>query len=570
LTDKKIAEIKKELQKVINDIGDNTDLEPVRTLEEVSIEIGEAPEQYETFGVERTEKKIIFGEWLNQIKPEYTKRDLWGAVIVREAFSFFFDEGYLFNAIGQLTNIFLNILAISYEQENKSEAIGMRAISSIKNRLRLSDIDENKQLLLKIWSVLDEIIKQNITSDLVLNTYVNFLKRYPKEDIDIEEIIDDFSLYLSSSSEEIAAPIYLKEIQTRITRKLVEKGYRTSAIEIANELGINQATVSRHLKRLDSRFYAKWRAIINWEKIGLHDYEVIIRFDERKKGNMEILIEELLNIKYIYIIYKGQNNKYNYLFASMRCPHIISNNLENKLKKYKNRNLIKSFDVKQIIKSQNKITIINERIKPTIENYQAIIEGKIPIERITLWETSNFKDSKTEKIDDKNTLYFLSIIKSNSIVSFSLFGCWLKETEKLLLENNNDMNNNVESTNFLNKLETVVMEKNLLDYYLLLAKSNIASNYLFIVFMKPDNGEDFQEFIENISIFGTINIRESFNDVLLIVHGPKYNDDLVKLLKKKSQEKGIESEIFSVIVNSWRFIPYHDLYSFKNKKWLIY
>ncbi len=567
-------EIRREIQLVIDDIKEKTCWKPLRNLEASKIELGDTSEFYDSFGVNRFNTKIIFGNWINKIKPDYSRENIWEAVIIREAFSYFINENLLFNNLKELTNLFLNILIISYLLKKYSDKTKYLKISSIRYRFRAEPDglhEKEKILFLKISSLLDEIINQGITYKLILETYLHLVEDYSEEDFDIEELIDDFSRFISSSPEEIAAPLNFRKRMTEILRELIFGGYKTSALKIAENLEINQSTVSRQINKIVSRFYAKWRPMKNWKKLGLYPHIVIIRFKKTDNKKINSISKELLKIRYIHQIYEGVNWDYFYLYSIVNCPLIVINSIENKLINLAKNNQILSFDIKSILSRLDRTAISSKSIKPTLKNFEALIENKIPIEKIAIWKSSWFHEDDLENLDksDENILRFLSVLKSNSITSYSVIGCWVPEAKKMLKDNGYDLKNVHDCMNFFNKLQNTAMQRNILSYRLMISLNTSSSNYLIIVIKTDPENKKVKKLVSDLSCFASITFFTSNNELIISLIGPEFNDSLSNIIQNRIKQDYNEFEIFSTNLKNWRFVPYHELYDFESKKWLI-
>ncbi|GAG64331.1 unnamed protein product, partial [marine sediment metagenome] len=113
LTPEKIRE---GMEKVISSIQEETKWDLQRTLSDVTIKIGDAPEQGYTFGVNEVKNKLIFAKWINDVQPEITSRKIWEFIIIRESLSFFIKTELFEKGIDELTRLFLNFMAMAYHQ----------------------------------------------------------------------------------------------------------------------------------------------------------------------------------------------------------------------------------------------------------------------------------------------------------------------------------------------------------------------------------------------------------------------------------------------------------------------
>ncbi|MHA1531987.1 MAG: hypothetical protein ACTSR6_08315, partial [Candidatus Heimdallarchaeota archaeon] len=239
---KNTSDIFKKIQSVFEAIQKNTGWEPKRHPKDIRFEIGEAPEYYEVFGVKRTKKIIIFGDWIDKVKPKAVSEHFWEFLIIRESFALFFSDDLLFGVISQLVSIFLNLLGLSYLQMSNPQSARDIKFYPIRGRFLLSEEESinDKDSISKIHSLI-EIINQGTSYVMLYNTFMSFIEELEPEEIDPEEVLDDLSRYLSKDPEVIAAPIYIQRKTYEVLRNLIKFGFDTSANTIANAMNANQS-----------------------------------------------------------------------------------------------------------------------------------------------------------------------------------------------------------------------------------------------------------------------------------------------------------------------------------------
>lgn len=110
--------IREKIKEIAEKIEQETSWSRERDLSTFKIELGEAPEYYESFGVRRQTKQIIFGEWLNRIEPKTVQKSFWEFIIVRESIALFFEDRFFNENIKQVTNFILNIGTFAYLKKN--------------------------------------------------------------------------------------------------------------------------------------------------------------------------------------------------------------------------------------------------------------------------------------------------------------------------------------------------------------------------------------------------------------------------------------------------------------------
>lgn len=560
--------------KVISSIREETNWDLLRTLSDVAIEIGDAPEQGYTFGVNKVKNKLIFAKWVDSIQPEITSRKIWEFIIIRESMSFFVKTELLEKGIEELTRLFLNFMAMAYHQKLYKGKSFESEFQLLKVRfLYLSDEDKiaTKQLKKELDSLLTIIVTQDITYELIYKTYLFFIEDIPLNEIDVEELVNDFQRYLSSSTEEIAAPIQFKDSVVIVINELINLGHNTSAVEIAKNLQMNHSTVTKHLTKLVSRYNAYWRREYNWKKLGLHTYMILVEISKNNETVKKEIGMELESIPYFFDLFEGENSDFNYLYAVLHCPHSIADNLTYTLEKKLNDKLINSFEIKPINRRVFRTAFVHPHIKPTLNNYDKMLKGRTPIQKFVTWDSNEF-DSKTIElnISDDSLLGFMSILLNKSITTKGFFGVWLDKLEGFLFSNNINPKDTLEGTSFFNKMQKTAIEKQLLDYRLSISLSRMRSfeRLLIKIKSKPDSDSTFR-LIDDLSIFGWMAILYSYEEIFLLINGLNYKDKLTELIISILEEKNLDFEFFSIKNKFVRHIPLNELYDYKNKKWKI-
>jgi len=545
-----------------------------RNLSDITIEIGDAPELGYTFGANKVKNKLVLAKWLENVQPEITRRKIWEFIIIRESMSFFFSDELLKNQISELSNLFLNIIAMSYLQKMYEGKSFESEFQILKGKF-LYESDDKKESTLELENqinyLLTIVVNQNITHKLIYNTYLHFIEDIPLDEVDADELINDFQRYLSSSAEEIAAPIQFKDSVMIVINELINIGHNATAVEIAKNLRMNHSTVTKHLIKIVSRYNAYWRREYNWKKMGVHTYFLLIEISKENDSVKENITKEIQEIPYIFELLEGENIEFHYLYAVFHCPHSTADNLTFALEKKLNDKTINAFEVKPIQRRVYKTAFVHPKIKPTIANYEKLLAGKTPIQKFVSWDSKDFETESIEFVEsDYSLLKFMSILLNKSITTKGYFGVWLKELEGFFVENNVDPNDTLEGTNLFNKLQKTAISKKILDYRLSISPSILYSHEKLVIkiICNPDSDSTYR-LIDDLSIFGWIGIMFSYEEVFLVINGLKHNDSVTKLIKSFLEEKKLEYELFSAKSIFSRFVPFNELYDYKNKKWKL-
>ncbi|MFW9922949.1 MAG: hypothetical protein ACFFDW_06630, partial [Candidatus Thorarchaeota archaeon] len=414
-------------------------------------------------------------------------------------------------------------------------------------------------------------LKQKISYKLVLETLYYFIEDLEPEFIDLEELIEDLMRYLLLSPDEISMPIHIREKALEIIENLIENGYQTSFSKIAEYMDIDNSLITREIAKINARYNAFWRVEKNFNKMGLYTYLIIIRFDN-KDEIYDLLIKKIGEIKYTFDIFTGSNEKYVYLYTILQSPHLLINNLIYEFDKLVKEKKIISFDINTITKRSFYSSFVQQALNPSIENIQNLLENKILYKKLELWNTDLFNDKKRIdfKTQNEKLLEFLSVLLYSHLTGNKIFGVRIEHIYKFFEKHNINPKDMVLITNFMTNLEKEAIDMNLLDYRLQVAKSRLnTSNSLIIKLIKPPERNDIEKIINSLLCFGISIVMESYDCIFISIIGPT-NDCLVyKSVHQFLNKSKIPFECFIIESIIRKYVPYHILYDYENKKWLI-
>ncbi len=568
-------QIRAGMGEVVTKIQEETGWNLERNLSDISITMGDASEFGSDFGTVRASDSIIFGSWVNQIVPETVSVNLFEFLIIRESISLFFEEKYLFSVLKEITDFFLNLMAISFlRKEYDKRALEIRLSNATSRFLFIAKevTSEERLIFNKKHELLTLVISQTISIRLLRDTYFHFIEDTPFEEIDIEELLDYVLRYLSNSPEEVISPIRLNRRTLQVLEELVNLGFSGTTPQIAENLGINTASISRILNQIAVRYNAKFRVEKNYYKLGLHYHLIIIRLEIDNQESYSRIMVELEKIKYIYEIYSGLGNDYQYIYCVTLCPFIVAENLSSKLQRYQNSNIIISFDVKP---TQNRIfqtALIDNEFSPTFNNYKKLISGEIPCKKLVTWDNSYFEEDISTQFSerDSNLLRFLSIYQSNGIVNYNYYKVFQAELKELLNDNELNTRNMQDCLTFMNRIRVSLLDQNLIDFRLQLTLTSMAVNEYLILKISCDPDEKkIHSLIERLSVFSWTVIHIGYEDIVFSIHGLNYSHPISKLVIKEIEDNGFKCEYFSVTSKVWRSVPFDTLYSYQDNRWFL-
>ncbi|MHA1367512.1 MAG: hypothetical protein ACTSP5_14020, partial [Candidatus Heimdallarchaeota archaeon] len=564
--------IREGIQEIVDDVLEETKWELKRTPTKTKIKIGTAPEYNEFFGVTRGKGKIEFGKWINDLTPDYVSEGMLEFLIIREAIALFLTDDVLFGELSSLTNIMLNIASMSYFQElHKTKTINIK-LSLYKTRLfkEKDAASNNTESINEIVPLIDSVLKQNVSYLLIINSYLYFIEDI--EEIDTDEIIQSIKRYVAKTSEEIVFPIHLKENLKKILYHLSDLGYDSTLNDIATLVNVDESIISKELKKLDSRYRAKWNIERNWYKFGLHIYLVIIRFDKSLKNNQEKMLNYIQKNHYVFEIFTGANDEFSYVYSLFFTSHFISERLASQLEKFQKDGSISTFDLKRITERTYSTAILNEPHVPSLDAFKKLLSGKIAFENIQLWSTSNLKDKTPIDFDSKDyaLIKFLGYTKTKSITSYDVYGIHIPGFTEYLKENDFDPNNMTDSLNFFKNNENQAKKRKLLDYRLGITLTDVTleDSLLVRIELNPDE-KDAVEILAKLGIFSSRIVLKSYNDFFIIIVGLKFDHYITDLIKELLIEKEVAFEIFSIKNAFIRNVAYQDLYDYTSKKWAL-
>ncbi|HUT80128.1 MAG TPA: hypothetical protein VMZ29_02920 [Candidatus Bathyarchaeia archaeon] len=567
--------IREGIKETIKEIKEESGWDLTRELSAVTIELGDAPEVGPKFGVVRTQDKLIFGNWLNDITPNYNKINTCEFLIIRESFDFFISSNILFKLEFELIDYILNLLACSFLRKKYEKAsFGLKLnVLLFRFIIRHKEIDDKKkELIYKIDALLSNIISQEITYVLILNTFNHFVNESSDYELEIDEILDYLYRYIVKSPEEIVAPIYLRNITLQVLQKVVNLGFDATSVLLADTLDIDNTTITRELIKITNRYNAKFRVEKNFYKLGLYYYSIIIRLKSKNDETLSQVIDQLLKTKYIGEVYNGYNKDYLYIYIITLCPHIVADSLDNKLLKLQNKGLIHSFEVKPLKNRLFFTTLVEDKFTPSLDNYKKLLNNEIPCVKLLTWDNNRFSEDVPYSFtrNEKNLLQFISIYQSHILANPLSYLTFLSQLKEFLKENTIDINKLDETLGFLNKQRNLLVNNNLINFRLQLTISYLALDDMLIIKIDCDpETAKVKELLDKLAIFSWIAYNIALESVIIRIQGLNTEHKIVDFITDVITSYGFEYEVFNTNPKVWRFVPYADLYYFEGNLWAI-
>ncbi|NHJ84879.1 MAG: hypothetical protein FK734_05425 [Asgard group archaeon] len=564
------------MKKVISEIKDETNWDFARDFSAVTISVGDAPEDGSLFGIRRSATELIFGSWISELSPNYYRNNLYEFLIIRESFALFFTDEILFQENFDIVSYIINILAFSYLKriyKKKSFELKYNNVRSHLIVIKETTPESHQSFIKKVDSLLTIVLTQNLSIRLVFDTFTHFLDDFVFGEIDQDEILDYLLRYLSNKPEEVVAPIRLRPITLEILSHIVDQGFGVSSLTLADEMNIDNTLITRELNKITNRYNAKFRVEKNSYKLGLHYHSIIVRFKSENKKHLEKIFNDLCKIDYIGEIYEGVGeDDTSYLYSITLCPFIVADGLSNRLEKYFKNNFLDSFEVKPL-KNRIFMTALTEKsFKPSLENYQGLLDGSLPCIKIETWNNNTFSDDVPYNFtkDERDLLRFLSIYQSHSLANPQSYRLFMEPLNELLTDNNISMNSMDEFLSFMNRYRNLLIEKDLIGFRLQLTSSSMPlSNMLILKINCNPNDDDIKELLNKLAIFSWTGFNVALDSIIMRVLGIDTQNPITKLLVDEISNYGLTVEKWTSKSKLWRYIPYSDLYYYDDKKWML-
>ncbi|NHJ47341.1 MAG: hypothetical protein FK733_06080 [Asgard group archaeon] len=568
--------IREEMKRIISDIREETNWELKRDLSDVTIEIGDAPEYGPMFGVVRTNNKIVFGSWLEDLRPKYYRVNLVEFIIIRESIVNFVEKSLLNENNQTLPQYMLEICSLSYMKKIHEKRTFETKLINVRNRFLFGDEelnDEEREFYNKIYSITNNVISQKITYNHFLETFLHFLEEGSLTEFDEGEIIDHIYRYFSNIPEDIVAPIRIKPNTLQVLEKVVELGFDATAINISKILGKDHTTIYREFDRIANRYNAYLRTHINFYKLGLHLYFILVRLKTDEEDNMQRALDELSKVRYIGEIYEGVGEKCNYLYSITFCPHFIADSLANKFERLMKNNVIETFEFKPLTNRIYMTSFVEARFEPTLDNYRKLLNEEIKCVKIKTWDNNNLKQDPPLKFSEKelNMLKTISVYKSHSLVNPQSYRVFTAQLKQFAVEQGVDINKMDDFLSFMNTQRNQLLENDLIGFRLELTISDLAINDILVlkVSCNPED-EKILKLINKLSIFSWISFFILHDEIVIQIFGLNSDHVITKIITELITEFRFDFEKFTANSKVWRFIPYADLYHVKGNKWSLF
>jgi len=565
---KEIEELLDEsLEEVIKQFSEIIKAKPL--FEKRKISIGTAKKEYGVnFGIKKTLEKLTIADWLFDLQIKIKSYVLY-FLIIKESILHFINI-----KMDDVNQTIINIITFLWLKElMEIETIDNPIYAALSSRIYPEEIGGKGY---SYWNnLLTLLFSKNIS---FIETYNAFCEIVKNESISPEEVDNNFSNWVIQKTikeEDVVAPIYLYPKQIEVLDTIVELGYeRGSSALVSKKLKMHINTVRKHFRDLMTSYATFWRAKINYERLQLNNYFLKVILKEEKTKDQ--LMQMLSGIPYLRTIFQGTDDENIILYSpTLFSPHIIAEQLGEKLQSLKNKNQIEEFNV-QLIRGKKRYGAVSSvPIQPTIESFQKLIDNEQ--ENLTKYSFSEAKRDFSLEFDDTlvtlnpNILFFLSIITGKFLLK-ARYTVKVNELPKYYELNNIAISDVDAQTNLINQTETQARKKGLLDYDLYMRNFAKPSSETLIIELLGEQTTDhtnIDNVIDSLRVFSFLGQTDLYDKKILTLSGISHKHPISKLIKTNLDKNNINSNIYSISLAKAKNLSLHELFDFDEKKWKI-
>lgn len=520
------------------------------------------------FGLKRNQDQVVIADWIMNLQSK-TRSYLLSFIVLKESLLHF-----LKNEIEEVDEAIINIVTVLFLVDLFSiTTIDNPVLSAIRSKIYPEEIAEFSNYY---WdNLLILLISNNIP---FIEVFEFFFRILDKQQTTSTRKIKEFSEWTFSKTIEESfsiLPFYTNLKLIELIETLLELGYeRGTTSFIARKLGLTQKTIAKRFKALNETFSTYWRSDLNYEKINLHNY--LFKITINKNGILEKLTQDLLKIPYLKSLFHGKDSNSDILYSpTLICPHIISDQLSDKLSKMKSKNLISDFTLQLVRERHRYFAISNIPHKPTIDVFKTLVNQKDP----SLKKYTFYKYERARKIPspakplqlDYNLLYFLSIITSKLLLR-ARYGVTLNEFKKFYLENDILMTDVEAQTDLLYQNELRAKNRELLTFSLYM-RNLMKRSPNVLIFEIPTSNElsrdKFNEVIKKLSVFSLLGQNTIYDRHIFNLPGVAHTHPIRKIIQDFLENEDLASSFYTIKFYRSNFVPLQDLYDYENQKWNI-
>ncbi len=519
------------------------------------------------FGLKRNQDQVVIADWIMNLQSK-TRSYLLSFIVLKECLLHFLN-----NEIEEVDEALINIITVLLLVDLFNiTTTDNPVLSAIRSKIYPEEIAEFSNYY---WdNLLLLLISNNIPFTEVFEISFEIFNKKQTTSRKIKEFSEwTFSKTIEESSSIL--PFYTNLKLIELIETLHELGYeRGTTSFIARKLDLTQKTIAKRFKALNETFSTYWRSDINYEKINLHNY--LFKITLNKNGFFEKLTQDLLKIPYLKSLFHGTDSNSNIIYSpTLICPHIISDQLSDKLSKMKSKNLISDFTLQLVRERHRYFAISNIPHKPILSVFKKLINPKDPLLRMYTF----YSYKRAQKIPspakplqlDYNLLYFLSIITSKLLLR-ARYGVTLNEFKKFYLENNVLMTDVDAQTDLLYQNELRAKNKELLTFSLYM-RNRMKRSPDVLIFEIPTSDEISNDKIDlvtkKLSVFSLLGQNTIYDRYIFNLPGVAHTHPIRKIIQDFLEKEGLTPSFYTIKFYKSNFVPLQNLFDFDSQKWKI-
>ena len=520
------------------------------------------------FGLKRSGDSIIIANWILDLQSK-TRNYLIFFFIIKESILHFYK-----NDISEIDEVIINIITIQLLME----VFGINTIDNpMLNVIRTRMFSEEiAKLSPYYWdNLLLLIVRNRISFSEILDKYEEITNRISITSSEIIKLFSEWTFSKTLKEGDSILPIFANLKLIELIELLNELGHEKGTTSfIAKKLNLTQKTITKRFKALNESYSTYWRIDINYEKLNLHNYLFMIKVKEKK--NSEKLLQMLLNIPYLKSLFLGSDSESEILYSpTLVCPHIISDQLNERLSKMKNSGIIIDYFLQIVRERIRRFTIMNYPFDSTNTTFKKLIkQNDLPIRKYIFYHYK--RSSKLPTVEkplnlDHNLLNFLSVINTKLLLK-SRYGVSINEFKKFYLRNNILQTDVKAQTDLLYQNESRAKKRGLISFSLYMRNLMKRSTDVLIFEIPTTNGisdKEFSAIIKKLQVFSLLGQNTLYDRHIFNLPGVAHTHPIKKVIQNFLENEGLTPTFYTIKFHKSNFVPLHDLYDFEDQKWKI-
>lgn len=520
------------------------------------------------YGLIRSKDKIIIADWILDLQSR-TRNYLIFFLIIKESILHFYK-----NDVSEIDEVIINIITIQL----LVEVFGIKTVDNpMLNIIRTRMFSEEiANLNPYFWdNLLLLLVRNKISFSEILAEYEEITNRVSISSSEIISLFSEWTFLKTIKEGDSILPIFANLKLIELIELLNELGHEKGTTSfIAKKLNLTQKTITKRFKALNESYSTYWRIDINYEKINLHNYLFKIKVKEKKHS--EKLLQMLQNMPYLKSLFLGSDSESEILYSpTLVCPHIISDQLNEKLSKMKNSGIIKDYFLQIVRERTRRFTTMNYPFDSTNKTFNKLIkQSDSPLRKYIFYHYKRSSKLPTEEKPlnlDYNLLNFLSVINTKLLLK-SRYGVFINEFKKFYLRNNILQTDVNAQTDLLYQNESRAKKRGLISFSLYMRNLLKRSTDVLIFEIPISNGitdKEFSAIIEKLQVFSLLGQNTLYDRHIFNLPGVAHTHPIKNVIQDFLEKEGLSPTFYTIKFYKSNFVPLHDLYDFEEQKWAI-